>query len=427
MESSHMTDTILLINPNTRREPPVIPLGLEIVGSALERAGHNVEMLDLCFESDPVGTAAETARRVRPLFAGITVRNVDSAIFDNNEYFIPGIAEIVQTLKNEGTAIVLGGAGFSAMPELVLKETGADFGIFGPAEKAIVDFAAAMMSGAAPPEKIIDGFRAGIDPAFVPERPFKIDYRKYVANRGIIGFNTQYGCSGRCEYCIEAGTKVIHREPAAVVREIMGLRELGFRDFHLCDCEFNLNLDFSERFAGELAAAEPDISWVAYMKPAPFSDRLFSLLKKSGVIAITLSVDSVAPDSPDSAYSFDDVARFIRLCRENEIKLAVDLLTGLPGEPLESTVKTLDFFRKHRPDTVGASCHVRVYPGTKTHSALAGRDDMAQFMTRPLDNSRLDSVFYNHLPTRRLKEMTADDPLFKIEGFENSSNYERLR
>jgi len=421
-----MADTILLINPNTRREPPVIPLGLEIVGSALERAGHVVEILDLCFESDPMGAAAETVRRVRPLFAGITIRNVDSAIFDNNEYFMPGITKVVQAVKNEGAATVLGGAGFSAMPELVLKETGADYGVCGPAEKAIVDFADDMKSGAAP-DRIIDGWRAGIDPSFVPERPFKIDYQRYIANRGIIGFNTQYGCAGRCEYCIEAGTKVIHREPAAVIREITGLRELGFRDFHLCDCEFNLNLDFSERFADELTAAELDISWVAYMKPAPVSDRLFSLLKKSGVIAITLSVDSVAPDSPDSAYSFDDVASFIRLCREHEIKLAVDLLTGLPGEPLESTVKTLDFFRKHRPDTVGASCHVRVYPGTKTHAGLIRREDMAAFLTRPPDDSRLDPVFYNHLPTERLKEITADDPMFKIEGFENSSNYERLK
>ncbi len=421
-----MRDTILLINPNTRREPPVIPLGLEIIGSALERAGHNVEMLDLCFESDPVGVAVETARRVRPLFAGITARNVDSAIFDNNEYFIPGISKIVQAVKNEGVATILGGAGFSAMPELVLKETGADYGICGPSEKAIVDFANTMKSGAAP-AKIINGWSAGIDPSFVPERPFKIDYRKYVANRGIVGFATQYGCTGRCEYCIEAGTKVIHREPAAVVREITDLRNLGFRDFHLCDCEFNLNLDFSERFAGELAAAEPDISWVAYMKPTPVSDRLFSLMKKSGVIAVTLSVDSVALDSPDSTYSFDDAARFIRLCRENDIKLAVDLLTGLPGEPVDSTVKTLDFFRKNRPDTVGASCHVRVYPGTKTHSALAGRGDMAPFLTRPPDDSRLYPVFYNHLPTERLNEMTADDPMFKIEGFENSSNYERLK
>jgi radical SAM superfamily enzyme YgiQ (UPF0313 family) len=426
MESSDMPDTILLINPNTRREPPVIPLGLEIIGSALERAGHTVEILDLCFESDPVGTAAETVRRVRPLFAGITIRNVDSAIFDNNEYFIPGIQKIVQAVKNEGAATVLGGAGFSAMPELVLKETGADYGISGPGERAIVDFADDMKSSAAP-DRIIDGWSAGIDPSFVPERPFKIDYDKYVSNRGIIGFNTQYGCPSRCEYCIEAGTKVIHRDPAAVVREIMSVRKLGFRNFHLCDCEFNLNLDFSERFASELADAAPDISWALYMKPAPVSDRLFSLLKKSGAIAITLSVDSVAPDSPDSTYSFDDTARFIRLCRENNIKIAVDLLTGLPGEPLESTVKTLDFFRNNRPDTVGASCHVRVYPGTKTHVGLIGREDMAPFLTRPLDDGRLDPVFYNHLSTERLKEMTADDTMFKVEGFENSSNYERLK
>ena len=70
---------------------------------------------------------------------------------------------------------------------------------------------------------------------------------------------------------------------------------------------------------------------------------------------------------------------------------------------------------------------MRVYPGTKTHAGLMGREDMAAFLTRPLDDGSLDSVFYNHLPTERLKEMTADDPLFKIEGFENSSNYERLK
>ena len=36
-------------------------------------------------------------------------------------------------------------------------------------------------------------------------------------------------------------------------------------------------------------------------------------------------------------------------------------------------------------------------------------------------------VFYNSITMDMLKELIGDDPLFKIEGFERTSNYERLQ
>ncbi|MHA1372601.1 MAG: hypothetical protein ACTSRA_23135 [Promethearchaeota archaeon] len=44
---------ILLVNPNRIQQPPVIPIGLEYIGSSLLDNGHGVEILDLCFEPEP--------------------------------------------------------------------------------------------------------------------------------------------------------------------------------------------------------------------------------------------------------------------------------------------------------------------------------------------------------------------------------------
>ena len=40
---------ILLINPNKYLNPPVMPLGLEYLAGAVIEAGHDVDLLDLCF------------------------------------------------------------------------------------------------------------------------------------------------------------------------------------------------------------------------------------------------------------------------------------------------------------------------------------------------------------------------------------------
>ena len=44
---------VLLINTNRATQPyPVMPIGLASVATALERAGHAVRLLDLCFAAD---------------------------------------------------------------------------------------------------------------------------------------------------------------------------------------------------------------------------------------------------------------------------------------------------------------------------------------------------------------------------------------
>jgi hypothetical protein len=39
---------VLLVNPNEMK-PPVAPIGLDYIASALEGAGFTVDLIDLCF------------------------------------------------------------------------------------------------------------------------------------------------------------------------------------------------------------------------------------------------------------------------------------------------------------------------------------------------------------------------------------------
>ena len=53
---------VLLVSTNRERQPyPVVPNGLACIASALDRAGHRVRFLDLCFASDPVVAARRAA------------------------------------------------------------------------------------------------------------------------------------------------------------------------------------------------------------------------------------------------------------------------------------------------------------------------------------------------------------------------------
>ena len=75
---------VLLVNPNTYRKPPVMPLGLEYLLTYLRDAGHDASILDLCFIDDPGKAIEDLLCREAFDLIGVTIRNIDSSIFYNN-------------------------------------------------------------------------------------------------------------------------------------------------------------------------------------------------------------------------------------------------------------------------------------------------------------------------------------------------------
>ena len=179
---------ILLVNSNRYRKPPVPPLGIEYIASSLVKNGHECTVLDLCFSDDPSGDIVRAVASFSPDIAGVTVRNVDTVLRWNNEFFLNGIRMMVSVLRAEGVPVIVGGVGYSFIPEGIRRYLGADYGIFGPGELALPRFLDGFRNETPPRGTIVNGWEVGIDPDFVPDREGFIDHGRYVREGGLIGF-----------------------------------------------------------------------------------------------------------------------------------------------------------------------------------------------------------------------------------------------
>lgn len=414
---------ILLVNPNRYHSPPVPPIGLEYLQSALKHTRHESRILDLCFEGDFKKTLAETVEEFAPQVAGITVRNTDSVLYTNNLFFLDEIKLIVEQLARLGVPSLLGGSGYSFNPDGILSYLGASWGISGPGEKTLTCFLDNLEKNPPPEGTILDGWRLGVDPDLdITGRGEHVDYPVYLKKGGIAGFETQKGCLGTCSYCPETSECVIYRKPQKVVRGLKELVAQGVTEFHLCDSEFNQDLKYCREFLNTLISERLPISWALYMKSTPYDEEIFRLLGASGANLVTLSL-------PTGRDGLRHATRFRRFTKKYGIRFAVDYLCGFPGQSPGDVRKDLERLRRIRPDTVGLNSFIRLYPRTRVSAQARAERDGRKFLFGELKDKPelVRPVFYSSIPTDTLREIAGSDPLFKIEGFERSTNYERLR
>jgi radical SAM superfamily enzyme YgiQ (UPF0313 family) len=412
---------ILLINPNRYHTPPVPPLGLEYLFDALRYTRHQCEILDLCFEEYPVEAIKGAIRDFSPDIAGLTIRNIDTVLFENNLFFLDEIKTYASLLKSLGAPVILGGAGYSFIPEAVLRYIDADYGIYGPGENALPYFLDLFENNTPPRGTILNGWEMGIDSELGISRENGIDHARYIREGGIIGFETQKGCLERCSYCSEGKGRVLFKNPERIVGELSHMKGRGFDTFHLCDAEFNQDIDYCREFLETFIRKGTKIRWALYVKSAPFDDDLFRLLEKSGANLITLSL-------PTGEKYLENTREIRRLTIKYGIRLAVDFLCGFPWENLDTVRKTVNTLREIGPDTIGVNSTIRLSPGIAvTGKVLSSPEHFRGLKGTVTDNpDMVRPVFYNHITADMLREIIGDDPLFHIEGFERTSNYERI-
>jgi radical SAM superfamily enzyme YgiQ (UPF0313 family) len=417
---------ILLINPNTYRTPPVIPIGLEYLAATLKKHNYHCDILDLTFTRKPLEKINDVLNNEKYDIVGFSIRNIDSCLFFNNEFFLNEFKQMIECIKNYKVPIVLGGSGFSASPDEILDYLKCDFGIIGPGETAFPYFLKLIQSNKLN-NKIINGWDWGLEPELPILRAKAIEYNQYIENDGIVGFATHIGCSNGCPYCIEANTKLHYRKIDNVIKEIELLTNQGYHDFHLCDSEFNENLNFSKKFCEALIENSFNFKWTLYMRPYPYDEELFRLLSKSNAYLITLSVDSDENIQSDNRYSYDDLEKIIKYCRKYSIELAIDLLTGYPNESIQSTKKVIRFFKENRPKTVGINFYYRLLKNTKLTHLIEENPIMQKQLTRPYSKKEnyLTPIFYSQYKKEDIEKLIRDHNLFKIPGITPGVNYQQ--
>jgi tryptophan 2-C-methyltransferase len=384
---------IALVNTN-RIQPPIAPIGLDYVAEALHAAGHSVTLLDLCWEDNPKSAINRFFKNTDFGLVGMTLRNTDDCAFSSRESFLPGFIDMVKAVhENSGAPIVLGGVGFSVMPEFILDLANADFGIWGEGEFVLPELAR-RLEKQQPCQDLpnlvwrYDGKwrknppSCGSLAALPPMRRTWVDNRRYFRYEGQAGFETKRGCSGRCIYCADPlakGSSVRVRQPAAVADELECLIGEGIDALHICDGEFNIPEKHALAVCHEIArrGLAEKIRWYTYCAPAPFSQELAKAMRVAGCAGIKFGADN-GNDGMLKRLGRDfnpiDISNAARWTKEEGMFVMLDLLLGAPGETIESIQQTVELVKQADPDLVGISLGVRVYPGTGLATQAAAEE-----------------------------------------------------
>lgn len=363
-----MSKKILLINPN-KIKPPVAPLGLEYISSYLYEKGHKVLIYDVNTNKQDLSYVLE---KESPQIVGISVRNIDDSCYATSEFFLDDIKNIVKEVRKKDVPVVLGGVGYSIMPFEILTYTGADAGIWGDGEESFE----ALVTPGKVPEGIIYSEIFNLKD-FKPRRGF-IDNIFYYQKGGMAGIETTRGCDRNCIYCADPlakGSKVRFRSIESVAEEIEQLLNNGIAHYHLCDSEFNLSKEYTKSLCNIIIdrGLGGKIGWYAYGVPDNIDRDLARLMKKAGCIGINFGIDHTGDrmlSFLNKRFRYDGVKEAVKICKNEGIKIMIDLLLGAPGETFDSIKKVIDDMRSLKPYRVGTSYGIRVYQGTTFYEYL---------------------------------------------------------
>lgn len=405
---------IVLVNTNLMR-PPVVPVGLDYAATALKKKGHSVDLLDLCRAQNWQEECDSYFSKNSPDAIGATVRNSDDCYMASRDFKMPQIKKIINYIKLKSRApIILGGAGFSVMPEQVLEFLDVNMGIWGEAEQAlplllhVIKRPSEYAKVPGLVRKISSTYRRN-PPAFADIYRFSLSARDTVDNLwyfqhgGMGAVETKRGCDKSCIFCADPvvrGKKCRLRNPEDVADEFENLLKQGVTHFHLCDSEFNLPYGHAAMVCHELIKRKlgEKIKWYTYAYPVPFDKSLAGLMKKAGCAGINFGADSADARMLrwlGKDYSPQDLGKTARACRDNGIPFMFDLLIGGMGETRKSIKRTITLMKETGPDCVGISLGIRVYPGTRlAEIAKSGLlSDKLHGKTRN-NSGLLEPVFY---------------------------------
>lgn len=414
-----MSQLVCLVNPN-QVQPGITPYALDVLTTHLERAGFEVEVLDLTFPEQTwqIDLATYFSRRA-PMLVGVTLRNTDTVIPQEQRTFLEDHRAIIDAIKAQCRApIVVGGVGYSSMPFAMLSYLQVPYGVAGPGEVTLVELARAIADGRAPTTiaglHIFDGVSVSKVPASTAptpaeawmalnegvafkrrsHTPSRVDNRKYYERGGLGNILTKNGCPLDCVHCSEPFAKgpiLSRRTVTAVVDEMEQLTDQGVLDLHTTDSEFNVGIGHAKQVLKEIiarrrsgASSLSKLKLWTYLQPRPFDEELAVLMREAGCQGASVGSDHTNPailagfkltQAGKTFYTLDDIRETNRLLLENGMLVTQELILGMPGETLDTMRQCLDDMLALNSTVLGITFGVKVFPHTPFGRGLAKQSD----------------------------------------------------
>ncbi len=379
---------VLLINPPYSLFPGSnsprggLPLGTMYIASILDRAGHEVRILDTLMADVaprrvgdivqygmPWEDIGEALKQFSPQVVGIS--SVFSAQMDNASH----VAQIVKDVDKE-TLVVTGGNPVSSMADhLLMEDPNIDVAVIGEGEFTMLELADRVEQGSHLDKVNGIAYREGTQIHVNVARPYienlddlpfpayhLVDMEQYFTPKRVYSRATSFsremslitsrGCPYNCLFCtahVHMGKKWRAHSTEYVLRHIehviarYHVERLHFED----DC-ISLNLKRFEEILDGIIAKGLKFQWDLPngIRVDTLSQRLLEKMRRAGLVGLNMGVESgsqrVLDEVIDKRLRLADVIEAARLCKQTGIRVSAFYIVGFPGETKEEIKETLE-------------------------------------------------------------------------------------
>lgn len=387
------------------------PLGLAYLAAALEQAGIDVRVIDAVGEAPRKYSALPTRRFVglglddgqiaARIPSGTTLIGV-TCMFSESW---PLVRDTIRALRSAFPEIpmVIGGEHPSALPELSLRQSGADVCVLGEGEDTVVELCDALQQGGS-----LDGVR-GI--AFLrdgelvrtPARPriravgelprpawHKVPLASYLDNGLAYGIGRSRsmpilatrGCPYQCTFCSSPQmwtTRWYAREPDDVLDEMeWAVQTHGIDNFDFYDLTAILKQEWLIELCSKLLRRGLRITWQipSGTRSEALDGEVLPLLLRSGVQHIVYAPESGSPavlQRIKKRAKLERMKASMAAGARAGLSIKCNLIVGFPGETFEEAMETVHFCAELAKIgvsdvNIGPFCP---YPGSELFEQLA--------------------------------------------------------
>lgn len=366
---------VFCLSSNVTTEPyPVYPLGMAIIAGALERHGHEIRQFDFLAAGQSEEALQKAVRDFAPDYLCLSLRNIDNvdSFSAENAWYVGQAKHLVGLLRSVSPApVIVGGPGFSILPEEILAYLGADYGVVGEGEEAVCSIIAGLAKGAT-----IPALTVGHAPLLGAEQGSPLLTRElvdfYVGQTGMVNLQSKRGCPHDCVYCTYPsleGKRFRPRAAGIVADDIERIgRDFGVNGFFFTDSVFNDARGEYLELAEEILRRDLKISFCAFFRPQGIGRPELALLKRAGLHAAELGTDASSDATLagiDKGFTFADVQAVNAACVAERIPAAHFIIFGGPDETMATVQEGLANIASLEHCVVFAFSGIRILPGTR--------------------------------------------------------------
>ena len=250
-----------------------------------------------------------------------------------------------------------------------------------------------------------------------PQRSL-LDYHKELRFSKIQNFITSRGCPYNCNYCFNAGLKVMYkgqnytrqRSVKNVIEEIKEVaKNYPLERIHFEDDTFNLNKDWLKEFSKKY----PKIPFKCNIRPNLVDEEIISLLKEANCISVTFAIeagnDRIRNEILNRNISKQQLIDCAKLLKKYKIRFITENILANPTSSLEDDIETLDLNLICKPDYPTVSL-LNPYPGTEIYNIAIRANEY-----EPKSFDEMSSIFdFSPLKLKNMMERRNLQRIFAI-------------